>query len=49
MQISLTNDQKLMRDAIRDFVHREVLPNRLQWDEDQHFPREVFAKMGELG
>ena len=49
MQISLTNDQKLMRDAIRDFVHREVLPKRLQWDEDQHFPREVFAKMGELG
>ena len=49
MQISLTNDQKLMRDAIRDFVHREVLPNRLQWDEDQHFPREVFGKMGELG
>lgn len=38
-----------MRDSIRDFAQREILPHRLQWDEKQHFPRELFSAMGELG
>ena len=49
MQLSLTSDQHLMRDSIRDFAQREILPHRLQWDEKQHFPRELFSAMGELG
>ena len=49
MQLSLTSDQRLMRDSIRDFAQREILPHRLQWDEKQHFPRELFSAMGELG
>ena len=49
MQLSLTSDQRLMRDSIRDFAQRDILPHRLQWDEKQHFPRELFSAMGELG
>ena len=49
MQLSLTSDQRLMRDSIRDFAQREILPHRLKWDEKQHFPRELFSTMGELG
>ena len=49
MQLTLTEDQKLIRDSVRDFVHREVLPHRMQWDESQEFPREIFRAMGELG
>ncbi len=49
MQLSLTSGQRLMRDSIRDFAQREILPHRLQWDEKQHFPRELFSAMGELG
>ena len=49
MQLTLTSDQQLMRESIRDFVHSEILPHRMEWDEEQHFPRELFGKMGELG
>ena len=49
MQLTLTEDQKLIRDSVRDFVHREVLPHRMQWDESQEFPRDIFRAMGELG
>ena len=49
MNISLTTDQQLMRDAIRDFAEREILPKRMEWDESQTFPRELFRSMGELG
>lgn len=49
MQLTLTSDQQLMRESIRDFVQTEILPHRMEWDEAQHFPRELFGKMGELG
>jgi len=49
MQLTLTSDQLLMRDSIRDFAKSEILPHRMEWDESQHFPREVFRSMGELG
>ncbi|MGB1636392.1 MAG: acyl-CoA dehydrogenase family protein, partial [Flavobacteriales bacterium] len=49
MQLTLTPDQQLMRDSIRDFAKSEILPHRMEWDESQHFPRELFRSMGELG
>ena len=49
MQIQLTPDQRMIRDSVRDFAQREILPYRMTWDEEQHFPREVFKAMGELG
>ena len=49
MQLTLTSDQQLMRESIRDFVQTEILPHRMDWDETQHFPRDLFGKMGELG
>lgn len=49
MQLTLTSDQRLMRDSIRDFAQREILPHRMEWDENQHFPRDLFQSMGELG
>lgn len=49
MQLSLTQDQRMMRDSIRDFAEREILPHRMDWDERQHFPRDLFRKMGEMG
>ena len=49
MQLTLTPDQALIRDSIRDFALREILPHRMEWDEDQHFPRELFKSMGDLG
>ena len=49
MQLTLTSDQNLIRDSIRDFAQREILPHRMEWDESQHFPRDLFQRMGELG
>ena len=49
MQLTLTEDQRLMQASIRDFAHREILPHRMAWDEAQTFPRPLFRAMGELG
>ncbi len=34
---------------VRDFARKEIAPHALEWDENQHFPRELFARLGELG
>lgn len=33
----------------RDFAERDIRPHVLEWDESQHFPRDVFRRLGELG
>lgn len=38
-----------IREMVRDFAAREMAPHILDWDERQHFPRELFSQMGELG
>jgi alkylation response protein AidB-like acyl-CoA dehydrogenase len=49
VDFQLTQDQLAIRDMVRDFARNEIVPGALQWDESQHFPRDVFAKLGELG
>lgn len=39
----------MIADMIRDFSSREVNPFKMDWDESQRFPREVFRKLGALG
>lgn len=39
----------MIADMIRDFAAREIRPNMMDWDESQHFPVDLFHKMGELG
>jgi len=34
---------------VRAFARKEIAPHGLEWDEAQHFPRELFTKLGELG
>ena len=34
---------------VRDFCSREIDPHASQWDQAEHFPLDVFRKMGELG
>lgn len=38
-----------IRDMVRDFSAQEILPHVMEWDEAQHFPRDAFSRMGELG
>ena len=49
MDFQLSNDQIAIREMVRDFARKEIVPNATQWDEDQHFPRDLFSKLGELG
>ena len=46
---SLTEEQKLIRESIRDFVNVEISPNIEEWFEKNHFPLEIVKKMGSTG
>jgi hypothetical protein len=45
----LTEEQLQVKKSVRQFVEAEIQPHVMEWDEIQHFPRELFHKMGALG
>ena len=49
MNFDLNEEQADIRDMVRRFAAREMAPYAEEWDETQHFPREVYTKMAELG
>lgn len=40
---------QLVRDSVRRFVEREILPDIDQWEETESFPRELYLKAGAAG
>jgi alkylation response protein AidB-like acyl-CoA dehydrogenase len=49
MDFDLTDEQRLLRDTVRDFARNEVAPVAEELDRTKAFPYELVAKMGELG
>ena len=49
MNFTSSETQDMIRQAARDFAAKYVLPHVMEWDETQHFPRDLFRKMGEHG
>jgi alkylation response protein AidB-like acyl-CoA dehydrogenase len=49
VRFDLTGEQLAIRDMARDLAHKEISPHAAEWDETQHFPRELFTAMGKLG
>lgn len=49
LNFGLNENQIMIADMIRKFGKEHILPKMMEWDESQHFPVEVFKKMGELG
>ena len=49
MDFALTEEQKQIKQMVREFAESEIKPHLMQWDEAQHFPTDVFRKAGELG
>ena len=49
MDFELTDEQRLLRDTVRDFARGEVAPVAEELDRTKSFPYELVAKMGELG
>ncbi len=45
----LTEEQKLIRSSIRDFVKKEISPYIEDWAQKAHFPYEIVKKFGEVG
>ena len=49
MDFELTTEQREIQALARDFVKAEIEPHAAEWDREHRFPREVFAKLAELG
>ena len=49
MNFCLTEEQQLLRRTVREFSETEIRPHIREWDEAQQFPRELLAKLADLG
>jgi alkylation response protein AidB-like acyl-CoA dehydrogenase len=49
VQFELTDDQREIQALARDFGRAEIEPNASEWDRAHGFPRELIAKLAELG
>ena len=49
MELQLTEEHEMIRQAARDFAQSELLPGVIERDEQQRFPAEQIKKLGELG
>ena len=49
MDFSLTDEQREIQTLAREVADTEIAPHAADWDREHRFPRELFAKLGELG
>jgi acyl-CoA dehydrogenase len=47
--IYIDDDLAAIRDQVREYVEREIVPNVETWEEERAVPREVLDEMGKLG
>ncbi len=45
----LSDDRLAVRKMVREFAESEIAPHVMEWDEAQLFPRDVMARLGDLG
>jgi butyryl-CoA dehydrogenase len=45
----LTQDQLMIRDAVRAFAQEQLWPHAARWDKEHHFPTDVHRGLAELG
>ncbi|MBK5441484.1 acyl-CoA dehydrogenase [Peribacillus sp. TH24] len=49
MDFSLTKEQQMIKDMVRDFAEKEIKPIAIELDAKSMFAEDVFKKMGKLG
>jgi butyryl-CoA dehydrogenase len=49
MDLDLSPEHEVFREAVRDFAEREIAPSIATWDEGSIFPLDVVLAMGEMG
>jgi len=47
--MQFTEEQKMLRDMVRDFAQTRIKPVAADLDENETFPEEIVAEMGDLG
>jgi butyryl-CoA dehydrogenase len=45
----LTQDQEMIRDAVREFAQEQLWPHAARWDKEHHFPKEAHLGLAALG
>src|ERR1700730_11824795 len=48
-QPDLSEELRMLREQVRRFVEKEVVPYGEQWERDGKIPREIYRRMGALG
>lgn len=48
-EFTFTEEQKMLRETVRDFVNNEIKPIAAKIDEEEKIPDELIKKMAELG
>jgi alkylation response protein AidB-like acyl-CoA dehydrogenase len=49
LSFDLTEEERAIRETVRDFAESEIRPHVMEWDEAQAFPRQLLDKLGALG
>jgi alkylation response protein AidB-like acyl-CoA dehydrogenase len=49
VDFSLTAEQREIQGVAREFAQAEIEPYAGEWDREQRFPRDLYAKLAELG
>ena len=42
----LTDEQRALRDTVREFAEGEIAPRAAEWDEAHAFPTDVIRQLG---
>lgn len=49
MKFELTDNQKMIRDMVREFAERKIAPVAADLDKNEEYPMEILKKMAQLG
>ncbi len=49
MDLALSDEQQAFRDLARDFLDREAVPHRTEWDRRESVDLDIIPKMAEIG
>jgi len=49
VDFNLTSEHKLFQKTIREFCEKEIKPLAEKIDKEEHFPKELYKKMGQMG
>lgn len=49
MNFSTNENQTMIENMVKDFADKHIRPKMMEWDESQHFPKDLFQEMGKMG